>query len=199
VEWTVHGTIWYLDISKKTPDCIPSDRLPPLIIWWIFVCYVILIILFGVLIYEIVCMIKKRRITALIQNYLNNENPYQDVEYLNGLLEGGDLSPDEIPMSKNEITKLESIYYHLFSIVEYQCSICCEDIKHDELIIKLFGCSHMFHKNCLEQWLSRKPLCPNCKRNVRNDILLRCKNVSIDRRTNEESQRNVHDMEEEKV
>ena len=203
IEWTIQGTIWYLDISRKTPDCIPSDRLPPLIIWWIFVCYVVVIILLGILIYELVWFVKKKRLRTLIQNYLNNEDPYRDLEYFNNLMDGADLSPDEIPLSKHELKKLDTRTFLNFSMLEHQCSICCEDTKNEEEIIKLFGCGHVFHKNCLEQWLSRKPLCPNCKRNVRTDILRICKNKSSfdkrNRNTTNCEEREMRNEEEEKV
>lgn len=201
VEWTIQGTIWYLDISNNTPDCIPSDRLPPLIIWWIFVCYAVIIILFAILIYEICCMIKKRRVRALIQNYLNSDNPQRDIEYFNSLIERGDLSPDEIPLSKNEFKELDCRSFHNITFIDYQCSICCENLKNEEHIIKMFVCGHLFHNNCLEQWLYRKPLCPNCKRNVRNDLLIMRKSCSSDKRTrtNLDERDLKKELEEEKV
>ena len=177
-EWTVQGTLWYLDISKETPDCIPSERLPPLIIWWLFLCYIDLAILFGIMIYELICFLKKRRVRALIENYLNSNDPYRDIDFLNSLIEGGELNPDDIPLSKVEFNRLQISNFYSLSIVQYQCSICCEDIKNGEHIIKLIGCGHVFHRNCLELWLERKPLCPNCKRNIRNDIFLKYKNDS---------------------
>ena len=181
-EWTVHGTIWYLDITKKTPDCIPSYRLPPLIIWWLFVCYVVLTILFCVLIYELIKMVNNRRIRALIQNYINNDNPNLNMDYLTSLMEEGDLNSDVIPLSKNEFNQLDNFNFCSLLNKECQCSICFEDMKENEQIVKLIGCGHLFHKICLELWLSRKPLCPNCKRNIRNNILLNCKNDSLGKR-----------------
>lgn len=182
IEWTVHGTIWYLDISHHTPNCIPEYRLPSLIIWWLFVCYVLLIILLGVFLYEIICYVKKRKINAIIQAYLNSEMSQNDIQYLTSLIETGELSPEEIPLSKAEFNHLQTSKVTDIFLSEIQCSICCEDLKEGEEFIKLMICSHLFHKNCLEIWLKRKPLCPNCKRNIRNDIVMKIKSESLEKR-----------------
>lgn len=43
------------------------------------------------------------------------------------------------------------------------CSICMEDYEHGENLIEL-PCSHRFHKDCIEPWLTeRHPTCPLCK------------------------------------
>jgi len=45
------------------------------------------------------------------------------------------------------------------------CSICQETLgKIDP--VKTLPCNHSFHVNCAEQWLSRKPVCPNCRYKV---------------------------------
>jgi hypothetical protein len=45
-----------------------------------------------------------------------------------------------------------------------QCSICIDD---DHItnggLSELKKCKHVFHKECLQQWLSRHPKCPSCQ------------------------------------
>ena len=42
------------------------------------------------------------------------------------------------------------------------CVICLEDFKnHDKAII--LPCIHLFHKNCIKNWLKKKNTCPICK------------------------------------
>ncbi|XP_018479835.2 uncharacterized protein LOC108850872 [Raphanus sativus] len=52
---------------------------------------------------------------------------------------------------------------------ETQCSICIEDLseKSQQSIIEIPNCLHMFHQNCLSEWLRRKNSCPLCRRSVR--------------------------------
>lgn len=46
----------------------------------------------------------------------------------------------------------------------HQCSICIVDFrKSRECIIELPECKHMFHENCLFEWLSRHNSCPLCR------------------------------------
>ena len=40
------------------------------------------------------------------------------------------------------------------------CQICLEDIKSN---IEFLPCSHAFHRLCVGEWLSSKPICPICK------------------------------------
>ena len=42
-----------------------------------------------------------------------------------------------------------------------ECVICLEDMgKNQELI--LIKCSHIYHKKCLEDWISKNSICPLC-------------------------------------
>ena len=43
-----------------------------------------------------------------------------------------------------------------------KCVICFEDFKKDE-IIRRFDCLHIFHKNCIDNWLKEHNDCPICK------------------------------------
>lgn len=53
------------------------------------------------------------------------------------------------------------------SMLEDVCSICCDNFKAKQLVRKMPACSHSFHKECIDAWLTKKPTCPNCNRNVR--------------------------------
>ena len=43
-----------------------------------------------------------------------------------------------------------------------ECSVCLGKFVEDESL-KLLPCSHKFHKECIETWLSRSGMCPICK------------------------------------
>lgn len=45
---------------------------------------------------------------------------------------------------------------------EEDCSICIEKININDDIRKL-NCGHIFHKNCIDQWLVISPICPICR------------------------------------
>ena len=47
------------------------------------------------------------------------------------------------------------------------CPICLADFRSNQKIVRLRGCSHDFHKNCITQWLTReKASCPVCKKDL---------------------------------
>jgi hypothetical protein len=43
-----------------------------------------------------------------------------------------------------------------------QCTVCLENIKKGEKITKL-DCKHMFHTDCINEWISRDNTCPCCR------------------------------------
>lgn len=47
---------------------------------------------------------------------------------------------------------------------DQECSICL-DVQNKDFFIKL-DCQHIFHKNCIEQWIVQKNNCPLCRANV---------------------------------
>ncbi|CAI9765753.1 unnamed protein product [Fraxinus pennsylvanica] len=50
------------------------------------------------------------------------------------------------------------------------CAICLESfIEGDDCKI-LPSCEHLFHANCVDQWLGRKPNCPTCRARVDMDL-----------------------------
>ncbi|GAU16898.1 hypothetical protein TSUD_368480 [Trifolium subterraneum] len=44
------------------------------------------------------------------------------------------------------------------------CSICLCD--HDSNAVQLRGCSHVFHKDCIEKWISVRRTCPLCRSDI---------------------------------
>lgn len=45
---------------------------------------------------------------------------------------------------------------------EQECSICQEVLSSP--VQQLHGCKHVFHVNCITEWLSRKSTCPCCRK-----------------------------------
>ena len=41
------------------------------------------------------------------------------------------------------------------------CSICLEVMKYNDICM-VISCSHIYHKDCLELWMSKKSICPLC-------------------------------------
>ncbi|XP_076947981.1 NEP1-interacting protein 2-like [Bidens hawaiensis] len=49
---------------------------------------------------------------------------------------------------------------------ETNCAICLEDFENKEEVRELPSCRHMFHINCIDEWLIRQGSCPICRRDV---------------------------------
>ena len=51
------------------------------------------------------------------------------------------------------------------NIEENECAFCLEDLN-TESCVKPNECIHIFHKNCLNEWLSSHFKCPTCMRQI---------------------------------
>ena len=54
-----------------------------------------------------------------------------------------------------------SVIYKYMKDEINECSICLEDIKKYD-IIRHLKCFHIYHIDCIDDWLSRKKICPEC-------------------------------------
>ena len=69
-------------------------------------------------------------------------------------------------LTKNQFEKLPEVKYDKNKYSEnYQCIICMEEFKIKEKV-KLLPCGHIFHKNCIKEWLLKQKSCPFCKSEI---------------------------------
>lgn len=58
----------------------------------------------------------------------------------------------------NKITKLKLIGVWKYKCAEDDCVICCKKLDNPQLVVG--ECKHIFHKNCMEDWLKKANTCP---------------------------------------
>jgi hypothetical protein len=63
---------------------------------------------------------------------------------------------DKLPIKKYRKEKFKG---------NYQCIICMEEFIEKEKV-KLLPCGHIFHINCIKQWLIKEKNCPFCKSEI---------------------------------
>ena len=69
-------------------------------------------------------------------------------------------------LTKTQFRKLPEIRYDKDKYSEnYQCIICMEEFKQKEKV-KLLPCGHIFHNNCIKEWLLKQKSCPFCKSEI---------------------------------
>ena len=70
-------------------------------------------------------------------------------------------------LNSKQIDKLPFIKYDKDKYSEnYQCIICMEEFVKKEKL-KLLPCGHIFHNNCIKEWLLKEKTCPFCKSEIR--------------------------------
>lgn len=64
---------------------------------------------------------------------------------------------------KKLINEFDKVFKSL-KTKEFECFMCCEKYSLKDAVI--LPCGHSFHKECIKEWLSTKPTCPECRTEV---------------------------------
>lgn len=64
---------------------------------------------------------------------------------------------------QKKIEQITQVYYKINKFDNFECSICFDEFKENELL-KQLNCKHIFHKECLSQWLLNESNCPICNK-----------------------------------
>ena len=70
--------------------------------------------------------------------------------------------------------QLEKCCFHN-KLKNESCSICYEEFDECKDIVKLDVCSHIYHKECIKDWLINKNNCPMCRATTDNDFINKLK------------------------
>ncbi|KAJ3425814.1 hypothetical protein M0812_28260 [Anaeramoeba flamelloides] len=113
---------------------------------------------------------EKENNTSDINPFLMMQELFQDINQSTKL---NPLVNARIEREKRSIELVREIQYQQKKIVknektvkEYtppECSICLDEIEEDGVSTV---CGHVFHDDCIRDWLSRKQICPNCNEKV---------------------------------
>lgn len=52
-----------------------------------------------------------------------------------------------------------------------KCSICLENIENNQIIREITKCKHIFHVECADKWFENNIKCPNCRQDIRSEIV----------------------------
>jgi len=86
----------------------------------------------------------------------NNSNQETMDKILNG-----EKNNEEANKIKDKIMNIPQVYYKKNQYDNFECYICYDEFKDNELL-KQIKCKHLFHKECLSQWLMNNNNCPVC-------------------------------------
>ena len=92
------------------------------------------------------------------------------------------------------------------------CTICIEDFKENKSKVSITPCKHVFHYQCLSNWLHKNvmnPKCPNCNNNLIQDIkdsdisneknVIKPERMNVARRNRREGETNSNNQNNEEV
>ncbi|KAF7458230.1 zinc finger, C3HC4 type (RING finger) domain-containing protein [Cryptosporidium felis] len=166
LSWTVVGTIWFKNIETKTPECLARSGTshPWFLVFWLVLCYIWIAAYTAFIGISIFFEFRVRRAEEDLL-LLENDEVIRRWGRLRLLADYG------IHFIKHGLTPVEVAALPVRKITSEEsnnpCSICIEDFKINDEIRTLPACGHSFHKGCIDAWLLRNAICPNCKTLVR--------------------------------
>lgn len=176
---TVQGIVWQVENQGHTPNCVPEDRVPWIIWWWIAIMILIDILLILLSLAQIIRWWRKFVFRRRVRRLMNEMHEMDDHVLTQILLsinqEEGNLN-ERVGLALDDIERLPKKAYtqtlsNLIHIDKQSCPICFEDFQTADQIITLPSCDHTFHSACISRWLLKSPLCPMCRSNVRTNLL----------------------------
>ena len=63
-----------------------------------------------------------------------------------------------------KMSKTLSQPYFSIKSCSKSCSICIQNYVKDYELISVLFCKHIFHTNCIEEWLINNNTCPLCRK-----------------------------------
>ena len=122
---------------------------------------------------------QRRDIRSIITSLLRNEIPNvrsMEISVMGIPRETDEINDDNIVISHHNVynnTKIfNKIYDEDLDESEYeQCSICLETIKNNDIVREINKCKHCFHIGCSDKWFEEKITCPNCRQDIRIEIV----------------------------
>ena len=63
------------------------------------------------------------------------------------------------------IDKIQTITYDLDTATFFQCGICMDSF-HESEELKMLPCDHIFHVDCMNQWIQNNKTCPFCEQAI---------------------------------
>ncbi|KAJ6289188.1 hypothetical protein OIU76_025067 [Salix suchowensis] len=67
-----------------------------------------------------------------------------------------------VPATKSSIDALERVVFDVSAASASDCAVCMEEISAGSEAIRM-PCSHVYHSDCIVQWLQTSHLCPLCR------------------------------------
>jgi len=159
--WTVTGSFWFNDVMAHTPECLPMGAHPWFIGFWQALSYLWILVhmMFGV-----IAWVLERRIRHAEGDIrsIENDDSIARWGHMSNLAGYSSLAHNKGKgLSPKDIEGLDSFTWGCCEGAE--CSICLNDLDEGDAVRRLPGCSHTFHKSCIDLWMLRRADCPLCK------------------------------------
>lgn len=162
VSWTALGTVWLCQLQKYTPTCLPEGTQLWFFGFWLLLCYVWMGVYVSFIVIGIIYEVRSRRMEADLR-LVESPDVVRRWGRLQFLANYGihfvrrGLSPGQVMLLPAKTLEHPS---------SSPCSICLDELTIGDEVRFFDSCCHMFHRGCVDPWLLRNAVCPNCKQPI---------------------------------
>lgn len=168
--WTLLGTVWMWRVLFDTPECMPTQTHLYFSVFWIILCYAWIAVHCAIGAAAILLERMVRRAESRLQavedadmrsrwGAVGRIGSYRDIMTSAPTSDEGMTSADIQALPVVAAPARED----WLGTAEKECSICLAEFEPGELCRSLPGCTHTFHRACVDLWLLRRAECPLCK------------------------------------
>lgn len=167
IGWTIRGWIvvdrWLNNTGGLFQGRYWLIALSKLMSWTFYpFAFLIVFLLIGLICYKLGLIKKapeipvfKQKLRELIVDENNQEASYVDAE---------DSAAAASPSTpQNQATQNLLARSAKEKLNAEECAICWENFISGQRLLLVEGCKHIFHKDCLRQWVDKDPRCPLCR------------------------------------
>ena len=105
--WGIQGSFWYYKYSKNSPNCIPQNRFPWTIVWWLIVLNFVVMFFLCIVIAELIRQLRAHFKRRRIRHFFNlADNNYVNIDEINEFLSNEKIEPCSLPLTKSEFENL---------------------------------------------------------------------------------------------
>jgi len=169
--WSAVGSFWIYDVVVHTPQCMPGGAHLWFLGIWQSLSYFWIVVHGGL---GGVAWLLEKRLRRAEGELRQLEDPdlvarwghvsqldgYGNMPTLPGAKAGVGLTPAQILSLPGASVAAN------YGTEDCDCPICLNVIKAGDQVRELAGCSHCFHRSCIDLWLVRRADCPLCKGKV---------------------------------
>lgn len=161
--WVIFGVNLFDNEDSNNGSVLPLEMITKY-----FFYFVLLGNTFAFSLFYLLLLILSINVILNAIEFAENQN-LENIERNSGLTDDEFLKLQRIIFINKNITKIKKIKDEA-AVGGCTCPICLVSFTLNEVLVRSSECQHLFHVECLKEWVQNHHDCPCCRRNMKEDL-----------------------------